>query len=87
MGFGWNPYRTQGRRGPYRRHGAFSVHVTYHVCHVRFCHVPPGEDLKKIQSGTWVGWKRPGDSAAAGGPLFVDDAFYNFLLPQRPDAV
>ncbi len=49
--------------------------------------LPPGEDLKKIQSGTWVGWKRPGDSAAAGGPLFVDDAFYNFLLPQRPDAV
>lgn len=50
-------------------------------------HYTGGEDLKKIQSGTWVGWKRPGDSAAAGGPLFVDDAFYNFLLPQRPDAV
>ncbi|PNH04300.1 putative Ufm1-specific protease [Tetrabaena socialis] len=47
----------------------------------------PGEDLKKVQQGTWVGWKRPGDSAAAGGPLFVADAFYNFLLPQRPNTV
>jgi hypothetical protein len=29
----------------------------------------------------------PGDSAAAGGPLYVDDTFYNFLLPQRPATV
>ena len=43
-----------------------------------------GEELKKIQSGGWVGWKQLGDSAAAGGPLFVQDAFYNFLCPQRP---
>ncbi|EFJ48649.1 hypothetical protein VOLCADRAFT_60450, partial [Volvox carteri f. nagariensis] len=50
-------------------------------------HYTGGEDLKKIQQGTWVGWKRPGDNAAAGGPLFVEDAFYNFLLPQRPNAV
>jgi hypothetical protein len=48
---------------------------------------PAGEDLKKIQQGTWVAWKVPGDSAAAGGPLFVDDTFYNFLLPQRPSTV
>jgi hypothetical protein len=47
----------------------------------------PGEDLKKIQQGTWVAWKMPGDSAAAGGPLYVDDTFYNFLLPQRPATV
>lgn len=43
-----------------------------------------GEDLRRIQQGGWVGWKRPGESAAAGGPLFVADAFYNFLCPQRP---
>jgi hypothetical protein len=46
-----------------------------------------GEDLKRIQAGTWVAWKRPGDNAAAGGPLFVADAFYNFLCPQRPNTV
>ncbi|KAF5843261.1 peptidase family C78-domain-containing protein [Dunaliella salina] len=50
-------------------------------------HYTGGEDLKKIQGGTWVGWKKPGDSAAAGGPLFVRDAFYNFLCPQCPKAV
>eukprot|EP00198_Chlamydomonas_reinhardtii_P003816 XP_001693152.1 predicted protein [Chlamydomonas reinhardtii] len=50
-------------------------------------HYTGGEDLKKIQQGTWVGWKQPGDNAAAGGPLFVEDAFYNFLLPQRPNTV
>jgi len=47
----------------------------------------PGEDLKKIQAGTWVGWKKLEDTAAAGGPLFVRDAFYNFLCPQCPRAV
>lgn len=46
-----------------------------------------GEDLRKIQQGTWVAWKRLGDNAAAGGPLFVPDAFYNFLCPQRPTDV
>jgi hypothetical protein len=46
-----------------------------------------GEDLKKIWQGTWVGWKQLGDNAAAGGPLFVKDAFYNFLCPQRPSTV
>jgi hypothetical protein len=48
---------------------------------------PPGEELKRIQAGTWVAWKRQGDNAAAGGPLFVQDAFYNFLCPQRPNTV
>ncbi|KXZ57017.1 hypothetical protein GPECTOR_1g919 [Gonium pectorale] len=50
-------------------------------------HYTGGEDIKKIHQGTWVGWKRPGDNAAAGGPLFVADAFYNFLMPQRPNTV
>ncbi len=31
-----------------------------------------------------MAWKRPGDKAAAGGDLFVRDAFYNLLCPQRP---
>ncbi len=43
--------------------------------------------LSKIHKGTWVWWKRIGDQAAAGGPLFVDGAFYNFLCPQRPKEV
>lgn len=46
-----------------------------------------GEDLKKIVSGSWVAWKQLGDNAAAGGPLFVKDAFYNFMCPQRPKTV
>jgi Ufm1-specific protease 2 len=37
-----------------------------------------------VVKGGWCSWKKPGDSAAAGGPLFVDDAFYNLLCPQRP---
>lgn len=51
------------------------------------CCCATGEDLKKIQSGSWVAWKQLGDNAAAGGPLFVKDAFYNFLCPQRPSTV
>ncbi len=50
-------------------------------------HYTGGEDLKRIHSGTWVGWKRLGDRAAAGGDLFVQDAFYNLLCPQRPKAL
>lgn len=46
-----------------------------------------GEDLKKVVSGQWVAWKQLGDNAAAGGPLFVKDAFYNFMCPQRPQTV
>jgi hypothetical protein len=49
--------------------------------------VSSGEDLKKIVSGSWVAWKQLGDNAAAGGPLFVKDAFYNFMCPQRPKTV
>ena len=61
-----------------------------HTPHTSICMPPPscsGETLGRIHKGTWVGWKRPGDSAAAGGPLFVRDAFYNFLCPQRPQEV
>ena len=47
-------------------------------------HYTGGEDLKRIHNGTWVWWKKPGDKAAAGGELFVKNAFYNLLCPQRP---
>ena len=50
-------------------------------------HYTGGEDLRRIQSGTWVWWKKPGDKAAAGGELFVQDAFYNLLCPQRPQEI
>lgn len=46
-----------------------------------------GEDIRSIHQGSWVAWKQLGDNAAAGGPLFVKDAFYNFLCPQRPRTV
>ncbi|GAX79905.1 hypothetical protein CEUSTIGMA_g7345.t1 [Chlamydomonas eustigma] len=50
-------------------------------------HYTGAEVLPRIHKGTWVAWKRLGDTAAAGGPLFVQDAFYNFLCPQRPKQV
>lgn len=50
-------------------------------------HYTEGEEIDKITGGTWVGWKRLGDNAAAGGDLFVKTAFYNFLCPQRPSTV
>ena len=43
--------------------------------------------LPPILSGGWVAWKGVDDKAAAGGPLFVKDAFYNLLCPQRPQVV
>ncbi|GAQ78689.1 hypothetical protein KFL_000170350 [Klebsormidium nitens] len=45
-------------------------------------HYTGGESLKAIQSGQWIGWKRGG----ANG-IFVQNAFYNLLLPQRPQIV
>ena len=45
------------------------------------------DDLKAIRAGKWVAWKRPTEDAAAGGRLFVPNAFYNLLLPQRPRGV
>ncbi len=50
-------------------------------------HYTGPETLGRIHKGTWVGWKRLGDTAAAGGPLFQEQAFYNFLCPQRPKEV
>ncbi|DBB11189.1 TPA: hypothetical protein ACH3X3_006641 [Trebouxia sp. C0006] len=48
-------------------------------------HYTGDEDLSKIQHGQWVAWKSPLGKAAAGGPLFVQNAFYNLLCPQRPN--
>lgn len=50
-------------------------------------HYTGSEDLSRIHSGQWVAWKLPDGKAAAGGPLFVQNAFYNLLCPQRPDVV
>lgn len=50
-------------------------------------HYTGAEDKKRIQSGQWIAWKKMGDKAAAGGELFVKDAFYNLLCPQCPHTV
>ncbi|DBA78226.1 TPA: hypothetical protein ACH3X2_008184 [Trebouxia sp. C0005] len=50
-------------------------------------HYTDDEDLFKIQNGQWVAWKSPLGKAAAGGSLFVQNAFYNLLCPQRPNMI
>lgn len=50
-------------------------------------HYTGADELGRIHSGQWVAWKRLGDKAAAGGDLFVANAFYNLLCPQRPRTV
>lgn len=47
-------------------------------------HYTGSDDLKKIQKGQWVAWKRSEHNASAGGRLFRHKAFYNLLCPQRP---
>ena len=50
-------------------------------------HYTGTENIDKIKNGTWIGWKKLGDTAAAGGPLFAPNAFYNLLCPQRPRGI
>ncbi len=50
-------------------------------------HFTGADDLRAIQRGQWVAWKPADGRAAAGGDLFVKDAFYNLLCPQRPSMV
>ena len=50
-------------------------------------HYTGSDDIKAIHKGQWVAWKRADGKAAAGGGLFVDNAFYNLLCPQRPRTV
>ncbi len=54
------------------------------VWHVYGC---MGRTCVDIHTGKWVAWKRYGEDAAAGGPLFVKGSFYNMLCPQRPDVL
>ncbi|XP_034674032.1 probable Ufm1-specific protease isoform X2 [Vitis riparia] len=48
-------------------------------------HYTGNDDLKKIVSGGWCGWKKAVDSR--GKNFFLHDKFYNLLLPQRPNMV
>ena len=50
-------------------------------------HFTGADDLQKVHSGQWVAWKRSDSKAAAGGDLFVRNAFYNLLCPQRPSRI
>lgn len=50
-------------------------------------HYTGSDDLDRVLGGRWVAWQRAGGKAAAGGPLFVNSAHYNFLCPQRPGGV
>ncbi|XP_027339540.1 probable Ufm1-specific protease isoform X2 [Abrus precatorius] len=48
-------------------------------------HYTGTDDLKKIVSGGWCGWKKAVDNK--GKNFFLHDKFYNLLLPQRPNMV
>lgn len=48
-------------------------------------HYTGGEDIKKIVNGGWCGWKKAVDNK--GKHFFLQDRFYNLLLPQRPSMV
>lgn len=50
-------------------------------------HYTGSDDLQRIHKGQWVAWKRSNGNASGGGKLFVQDAFYNLLCPQRPLSV
>ncbi|GJW04861.1 probable Ufm1-specific protease isoform X2 [Tanacetum coccineum] len=48
-------------------------------------HYTGSEDLKKIVNGGWCGWKKAVDSK--GKHFFLQNKFYNLLLPQRPNMI
>lgn len=48
-------------------------------------HYTGNDDLKKIVNGGWCGWKKAIDSK--GKHFFLQNKFYNLLLPQRPNMV
>ncbi|GMJ13705.1 hypothetical protein like AT3G48380 [Hibiscus trionum] len=48
-------------------------------------HYTGSDDVKKIVNGGWCGWKKSVDSK--GKSFFLQDKFYNLLLPQRPNMV
>ncbi|XP_012470940.1 probable Ufm1-specific protease isoform X1 [Gossypium raimondii] len=48
-------------------------------------HYAGSDDVKKIVNGGWCGWKKSVNSK--GKSFFLQDKFYNLLLPQRPNMV
>ncbi|XP_057971758.1 probable Ufm1-specific protease isoform X2 [Malania oleifera] len=48
-------------------------------------HYTGADEHKKIINGCWCGWKKAVDSK--GRNFFLQDKFYNLLLPQRPNMV
>ncbi|GMH35923.1 hypothetical protein BSKO_03791 [Bryopsis sp. KO-2023] len=50
-------------------------------------HYTGDDDIDKICRGGWIAWKKPTDKAAAGGPLFAPNTFYNFMCPKRPHTI
>eukprot|EP00898_Chlorokybus_atmophyticus_P002554 jgi/Chlat1/329/Chrsp1S03076 len=51
-------------------------------------HYTGSENIKSIVSGGWCAWKKGfTEPNGAPGDVFVKDAFYNLLLPQRPNTV
>ena len=50
-------------------------------------HYTGRDEVGPVVKGKWVAWKQMGQKAAAGGPLFKKDAFYNLLCPSRPREV
>lgn len=48
-------------------------------------HYTGNDELKKIVNGGWCGWKKAVDSK--GKHFFLQNKFYNLLLPQRPNMV
>jgi hypothetical protein len=51
-------------------------------------HYTGADAVPAVRAGGWVAWKRAdGRAAGNGGELFVRDAFYNLLCPQRPACI
>ncbi|CAA6659621.1 unnamed protein product [Spirodela intermedia] len=48
-------------------------------------HYTGTDEIKRVVSGGWCGWKKAVDSR--GKNFFLSDKFYNLLLPQRPNMV
>lgn len=47
-------------------------------------HYTGADEIGPVLVGKWAAWKQLGQKAAAGGPLFKTNAFYNLLCPFRP---
>lgn len=91
----WYHFRTQGTPvaigGGVLAYTLLGIYFDDETAEVELLILDPhykGEDqIDAILKGGWVAWKKPGDKAAAGGPLFVPDAHYNFMCPKRPSII